>query len=361
MNQYLSSELLPLNEAAICEGFWTFGLADGGLFARNLVLLANGRVMHYHSPNERRWRIEGCELLLMTEDGIPSARLRQVATQVPGRIRLEGEHIVGGPSGIILALQETGLIYPVYLHWTKAMDDFIASVPIYLTTPYRTNGVYTNGQLVCIQKQALIEPHASLPYNSFLSVGAYTYCHGTFHSGTATIGRYCSIAAGARPFGPSHPMERVSSALFSYDPYYVEIAKQFGVSDYAVEPYNQEADQVHIGHDVWIGEDVMIKGGVSIGIGCVLAARSVVTKDVPDYSIVVGTPGRVLRQRFAPDIVEGLLASRWWTYNFCDLPRLTSQPGHFIEVLGRQVAAGLIQAWEPMKIDIAQELLRLND
>ena len=355
----MSNGIVSLNEKDISDGFWSFGLSDGGLFAKNIVLLSDGRVKHYHSPNERYWRLEGQELVLLTEEKIPSARLRQVASELPGRVRLVGEHIVGGPSGIMLALQETGLLYPVYFHWTKAMDEFVASVPIYLTTPYRTDGVYTEGQLVCVEKQALIEPHASLPFNSFLSVGAYTYCHGTFHSGTATIGRYCSIAAGSRPFGPSHPMERVSSALFSYDPHYIEIARTFGILDYSVDPYNQEAGQVHIGHDVWIGEDAMIKGGVSVGIGCVIAARSIVTRDVPDYSIVVGSPARVHRQRFAPHVVEGLLASRWWSYNFCDLPRLTSHPELFLEALRQRVAENTIHPWEPARIDIAQELLRL--
>ena len=354
------SEPLTLTQAEISDRFWNFGRANGELFARNVVLGRDGSFLHYSSPNERGWRLEGSELVLLTHDGSVSARLSPVRSHLPGRLRLEGEHCIGGPSGIVLALQETGLEYPVYLHWTRAMEDYLAAVPIYLTTPFRSSGVYAEGQLITIRKEALIEPYASLPYGSFIGVGAFSYCHGGFSSGTASIGRYCSIAAGARPFGPAHPMQRVSSALFSYDPYYVEIAKRFGVEDYEIEPYDQDSAAVRIGHDVWIGEDVMIKGGVSIGHGCVLAARSVVTRDVADYAIVAGTPGRVLRSRFAPAIVEGLLASRWWTYKFCDLPRPVSDPALFLEALGRRVREASIAAWEPAKIDVARELLRVT-
>ena len=350
-----------ITAATIADCFWTFGTAEGTLFARNVVLSQSGRFLHYSSPNERRWRLEDGEVLLIAEDGAVSARLKPVRSHIPGRLRLEGEHCIGGPSGIWLALQETGLEYPVYFHWSKTREDYLASIPIYLTIPFRTNGVYAEGQLINIRSEALVEPYATLPFASFISVGAFSYCNGGFPSGTATIGRYCSIAAGAHPFGPSHPMERISSAVFSYDPYYVDIAKRLGVDDYALEPFEQDAGEVRIGHDVWIGEDVMIKGGVSIGIGCVLAARSVVTRDVADYSIVAGMPARMLRQRFAPPIVDGLLASQWWTYKFCDLPRSFSRPEQFLIDLQSRVGEGTIQAWEPAKIDIARELLRIPD
>jgi carbonic anhydrase/acetyltransferase-like protein (isoleucine patch superfamily) len=60
----------------------------------------------------------------------------------------------------------------------------------------------------------------------------------------------------------------------------------------------------------------MILSGVTIGTGAVVAARAVVTRDVPPYAIVGGNPARVLRKRFDEAQVADLLASRWW-----DLPR----------------------------------------
>jgi hypothetical protein len=55
-----------------------------------------------------------------------------------------------------------------------------------------------------------------------------------------------------------------------------------------------------------------VLSGVAIGNGSVLAARSVVTKDVPPYSIVGGNPVRVLKYRFNPEMIDLLLKISWW-------------------------------------------------
>ncbi|MEX5270578.1 acyltransferase [Kocuria sabuli] len=69
------------------------------------------------------------------------------------------------------------------------------------------------------------------------------------------------------------------------------------VADRAAEP----SDAVHIGKDVWIGASSVILSGVRIGTGSIIGAGSVVTKDIPDFSIAVGSPARVVGQRFADD------------------------------------------------------------
>lgn len=70
-----------------------------------------------------------------------------------------------------------------------------------------------------------------------------------------------------------------------------------------------------IGNDVWIANDVVIYSGVTIGDGAVIAGQSVVTKNVPAYSIVGGNPARILKYRFDEDTIKELLKYKWW-----DLP-----------------------------------------
>lgn len=59
-----------------------------------------------------------------------------------------------------------------------------------------------------------------------------------------------------------------------------------------------------IGQDVWIGARSFIKAGVTIGDGSIVAAYSVVTKDIPPYSIVGGNPAKFIRERFNKEQIE---------------------------------------------------------
>ena len=59
--------------------------------------------------------------------------------------------------------------------------------------------------------------------------------------------------------------------------------------------------------DVWIGLNSIILSGITIGQGAIVAAGSVVTKDVPPYAIVGGNPARVIKYRFEPEVIEKLL------------------------------------------------------
>ena len=69
-----------------------------------------------------------------------------------------------------------------------------------------------------------------------------------------------------------------------------------------------------IGNDVWIGEHVLILPGVQIGDGAVIAAGSVVTKNVSDYEIVGGVPARHIRNRFTDERIRELKRIKWWDW-----------------------------------------------
>ena len=98
---------------------------------------------------------------------------------------------------------------------------------------------------------------------------------------------------------------------------------------------------------MWIGLDVRIVGGVTVGHGAVVGAYSVIREDVPPYAIVVGNPARVVKFRFPSEVVEKLLRIKWWDWSdeeiakvmpwnddieaflrYADEERLESQPSH---------------------------------
>ncbi len=76
-----------------------------------------------------------------------------------------------------------------------------------------------------------------------------------------------------------------------------------------------EADLIEIGHDVWVGRNSVIFGGVKIGTGAIVGSHSVVTKDVPDFAVVVGNPARITRIRFTAKQIASLMKIGWWFWS----------------------------------------------
>lgn len=126
-----------------------------------------------------------------------------------------------------------------------------------------------------------------------------------------TVGKFCNIAAHVRINPGNHPMERASLHHFTYraGDYFDGETDEAGFFDW------RRAHAVTIGHDVWIGHGAVILPGRSIGTGAIVAAGAVVTKDVAPYTIVGGTPAKVIRRRFAEAVEEKLMALAWWDWS----------------------------------------------
>ncbi|WP_147822700.1 CatB-related O-acetyltransferase [Salidesulfovibrio onnuriiensis] len=133
--------------------------------------------------------------------------------------------------------------------------------------------------------------------------------HFDFIGDRLIIGRYCAIARNVTFImnGANHAM-----GGFSSYPFFI-FGSGWEAARPAPEQFPYKGDTV-IGSDVWIGYDATIMPGVSIGHGCIVGAKSVVTGDVPPYSIVAGNPARVIRMRFEEEVVSRLLALQWWEW-----------------------------------------------
>jgi acetyltransferase-like isoleucine patch superfamily enzyme len=110
--------------------------------------------------------------------------------------------------------------------------------------------------------------------------------------------------------GPfNHPTTWLSAHEFQYR----NLSDLYGETLVVEEDRPQGLDEkTVIGSDVWIGDNASVRRGVTIGSGAVIGMGTVVVKDVPPYAIVVGNPARIVRSRFAPDIVDSLLELKWW-------------------------------------------------
>ena len=130
------------------------------------------------------------------------------------------------------------------------------------------------------------------------SIGSYSYIGSNCSITKTTVGSYCSIANNVSIGQGEHKLSEIStSSVFYNDSYELLTTKN-----------------CTIGHDVWIGVDAIILRGVTIGDGAVIGANAVVTKDIPSFSIAVGTPARVIKYRFNEEKIKLIKKSQWWNY-----------------------------------------------
>lgn len=166
---------------------------------------------------------------------------------------------------------------------------------------------YINREKLLIVKSEFVDLKTNFGYGVTVMEGSVTdhltsignncyigrYCYIT----KTNIGNYCSIANNVSIGQGEHDLTKISTNSIFYKNTFNELTK----------------DDCRIGNDVWIGVDSIIRRGVIIGNGAVIGANSVVTKDVPPYAIVVGSPAKIIRYRFDESKIRLIEDSNWWT------------------------------------------------
>jgi acetyltransferase-like isoleucine patch superfamily enzyme len=144
-----------------------------------------------------------------------------------------------------------------------------------------------------------------------VQIGEYTYGNPEVLMWTTnynlSIGKFCAIAQDVRIIvDGNHRPDWISTYPFG------EIIPGFNKNP----AYREKAGKgdMRIGNDVWIGSNALIVPGVQIGDGAIIAAGSVVTKNVADYEIVGGNPARHIRYRFNNRQIEALRKLKWWDW-----------------------------------------------
>ncbi len=187
---------------------------------------------------------------------------------------------------------------------------------------YKTLSV---GYLSTIIDCTFSEENHVFPYANLVNVelGKFTYVGGNTYIKNTRVGNFCSIAAECRIGLGIHPVNLVSTHPCFYAPKHewsIHPDREVGITEY---------NNIEIGHDVWIGTRVIIVDGVKIGNGAVIAAGSIVTKDVPPYAIMAGVPAKILKYRFEPAEVDTIQKTAWWDW---DTEKIKREKGQFLDL-----------------------------
>ena len=171
------------------------------------------------------------------------------------------------------------------------------------------------GQAFSLQARYLLNKY----YGIEIGIGTYGACFDMKQvfvgTGNLKIGKYCSFAPYVSIYTRNHPYTRPSTSPLFYN------SSWGGVKEDTVQH-----NSIEIGNDVWIGQYVVILPSVSrIGDGAVIGAGSIVTKNVPDYAVVVGNPAKIIKYRFNDEQIEKIKKIKWWDWELDFLKKNASK------------------------------------
>jgi len=186
------------------------------------------------------------------------------------------------------------------------------------------NKIHFKGAIIdkgcAIDFQSKIDVNVHILSNTMINnskISSYSYIGRNCIVQNTEIGKFCSIANDVFIGLGKHPIEHFSTATIFY--------RRNNTLNISLVDKNldfEEYEPIKIGSDVWIGARTIIMDGVKIGHGAIIAANSVVTKDIPSYAIVGGVPAKIIKYRFNKEKIKKILDSEWWTW---DLNKIKKQ------------------------------------
>ena len=249
--------------------YWNLYQENNVPMSEFVRFLDDGTISGYRNENERFWMVVDNKIIFLSKNKDISAEFDEIIISGEN-IKITGKHILNESNGPKFYLESQDKNYKP--------KDFC---PTKDCLPSKNIGNHTYGSIELIDSNG---------------------------SDDISIGKFTSIGPNVKVICGNHNYKFVSNYPFK------SIWNNFWkpLDDIEDHIYN---DITTIGNDVWIGHSVIIKGGINIGDGSVIAAGSIVTKDVLPYSIVGGSPAKILKYRFEQEKISKLLKIKWWEWS----------------------------------------------
>ncbi len=340
---------------------WRLERPNGDVRSSHVTFRTDGSIGGYSHPNEVRWEITSDErLVLRAADGRVTSASATLTRAEETNWAISLLH-AGDPHSVAHRLLEAGPASADQagqsaIVWENA-DEFAFTITPAVRALFSDNRFFCSGSgaprwklgdIVKAPRGYKLQKYVGVYAGSCIpAIGAFSYTYSPGES-FACIGRYCSISWNVRSIGTSHPYRFVTSSELTYQRLsrLAVCMEDFG-TDAPAFLENPQRGLPRVGNDVWIGQDVLLARGIELGDGCVVAAGSVVTKDVAAFSIVGGAPARLIKYRFSEGLRSALAELQWWRFAFPDLNSLhIDYPQSFIDELKWKLNCRSIKPWD---------------
>lgn len=285
----------------LCSFYFRLSRIDDTSSVEPIRLMRDGTIYGHSHPNEHSWRIVNGRIAFLNKEGVVSTLFNRYEIDGNGKLLMSGDFVLKPQLSIQHKLQQIDFIWEDRERFKSLTKNILRD-----------------------------------DINKFKwEVGDHTYGKPSIYEpGRAKlkIGKFCSIASGVALILGNHRMDTVTTYPF------VTLKKYWpGIKKASTDDHHSNGD-INIGNDVWIGHAATILSGVTVGDGAIIAAHSLVTKDVEPYSIVGGVPARKISLRHPENIIDSLVKIKWWNWDdeIIDsrLEDMTSDVHIFIEKYG---------------------------
>ncbi|WP_086256345.1 CatB-related O-acetyltransferase [Campylobacter vicugnae] len=249
----------------------------------------------------------------------------------------------------------------------KFVREYLEEFNVLMSYPNGKVCRYKDDEIINVPDTGFMEEYSTINKgNNACQMGSFSYSNAIIPRLDIKMGRYCSIANGLSFIAGKHPLDTISTSSFIYDSNFY-IFKDASIErikkSYTHTPYGMlipPSPPTIFENDVYVCTNALLKPGITLHTGCVVAQNAIVTKDVPPYAIVGGSPTRILKYRFDELTIKRLLELKWWEYHFADFDNIDPKKdiNYYLDELEDRIIKRIIKPFDPKKMQFEELIQR---